>query len=108
MVSSDNWVRIPAVAGFVDFLCGANIVGNIISAEKICNYPGRSRVTRLVQYMDNDCETLVSTRIRDRVLSRRSRIVSRVCIKSTSLYTNNGCTAGIYRKGDTMGDVVCG
>ena len=53
------------MAGFVDFLCGANIVGNIISAEKICNYPGRSRVTRLVQYMDNDCETLVSTRIRD-------------------------------------------
>ena len=35
------------VAGFV-VLCGANIVGNIISAEKRCNYPGRSRVTRLV------------------------------------------------------------
>ena len=37
---SDNWVRIPVVAGFV-VLCGANIVGNIISAEKRCNYPGR-------------------------------------------------------------------
>ena len=47
-MSSDNWVRIPVVAGFVDFLCGANIAGNIISAEKRCNYPGRSRVTRLV------------------------------------------------------------
>ena len=45
---SDNLVRIPVVAGFVDFLCGANIAGNIISAEKRCNYPGRSRVTRLV------------------------------------------------------------
>ena len=47
-MSSHNWVRIPVVAGFVDFLCGANIAGNIISAEKRCNYPGRSRVTRLV------------------------------------------------------------
>ena len=46
-MSSDNWVRIPVVAGFV-VLCGANIVGNIISAEKRCNYLGRSRVTRLV------------------------------------------------------------
>ena len=47
MVSSwVNWVRMPVVAGFV-VLCGANIVGNIISAEKRCNYPGRSRVTRL-------------------------------------------------------------
>ncbi len=35
------------VAGFV-VLCWANIVGNIISAEKRCNYPGRSRVSRLV------------------------------------------------------------
>ena len=35
------------LAGF-EVLCGANIVGNIISAEKRCNYPGRSRVTRLV------------------------------------------------------------
>ena len=26
---------------------GVNIVGNIISAAKRCNYPGRSRVTRL-------------------------------------------------------------
>ena len=42
-------VRIPVVAGFV-VLCGGNIVGNIISAEKRCNYPGRSRVTRLVSY----------------------------------------------------------
>ena len=49
-MSSDNWVRIPVVAGFVDFLCGANIAGNIISAEKRCNYPGRSRVTRLVYH----------------------------------------------------------
>ena len=40
------------VAGFV-VLCGANIVGNIISAEKRCNYPGRSRVTRLVIHMLN-------------------------------------------------------
>ena len=39
------------VAGFV-VLCGANIVGNIISAEKRCNYPGRSRVTRLVHYIN--------------------------------------------------------
>ena len=38
------------VAGFV-VLCWANIVGNIISAEKRCNYPGRSRVTQLVSYM---------------------------------------------------------
>ena len=49
-MSSDNLVRIPVVAGFVDFLCVANIVENIISAEKRCNYPGRSRVTRLVVY----------------------------------------------------------
>ena len=27
---------------------GINIVGNIISAAKRCNYPGRRRVTRLV------------------------------------------------------------
>ena len=38
------------VAGFV-VLCWANTVGNIISAEKRCNYPGRSRVTQLVTYM---------------------------------------------------------
>ena len=38
------------VAEFV-VLCGANIVGNIISAEKRCNYSGRSRVTRLVTYI---------------------------------------------------------
>ena len=38
----NNWGRIPVVAGFV-VLCGANIVGNIISAEKRCNYPGRSQ-----------------------------------------------------------------
>ena len=50
MVSPVNWVRIPMVAGFV-VLCGANIVGNIISAEKRCNYPARSRVTRLVLYI---------------------------------------------------------
>ena len=31
--------------GFVD-----NIVGNIIPVAKRCNYPGRSRVTRLVSY----------------------------------------------------------
>ena len=37
------------MAGFV-VLCGANIVGNIISAEKRCNYPGQSRVTWLVDY----------------------------------------------------------
>ena len=57
-MSSDNWVRIPVAAGFVDFLCGANIVGNIISAEKRCNYPGRSRVTRLVDYKIIQKETL--------------------------------------------------
>ena len=39
------------VAGFV-VLCWANIVGNIISAEKRCNYPGRSRVTQLVTYKE--------------------------------------------------------
>ena len=55
------------MAGFVDFLCGANIAGNIISAEKRCNYPGRSRVTRLVMYMASftfllvHCGSLVST-----------------------------------------------
>ena len=38
------------VAGFV-VLCWTNIVGNIISAEKRCNYPGRSRVTQLVLHM---------------------------------------------------------
>ena len=38
------------VAGFV-VLCWANTVGNIISAEKRCNYPGRSRVTQLVEYI---------------------------------------------------------
>ena len=27
-------------------------MGNIISAEKRCNYPGRSRVTRLVHYIN--------------------------------------------------------
>ena len=37
------------VAGFV-VLFWANIMGNIISAEKRCNYPGRSRVTQLVYY----------------------------------------------------------
>ena len=30
-----------------------NIVGKIISAVKICNYPGRSRVARLVMYNTN-------------------------------------------------------
>ena len=49
MVSSVNWVRIPVVVGFV-VLWGANIVGNIISVERRFNYPGQSRITRLVLY----------------------------------------------------------
>ena len=59
----NNWcpVRIPVLAGFV-VLCGANIVGNIISAEKICNYPGRSRVTRLVVALYFSSNWLVSIR----------------------------------------------
>ena len=63
----------------------------------------------IIQDVYNNCETLVSTRTGDTgVLSRRSRIAPRVCIKSTSLYTNHGCTTGRDRKGATMDDVVCG
>ena len=57
--------------------------------------------------MYNDYETLVSTSAY-RVLSRRSRIAPMVCIKSTSRYTNHGCTTHRDRKGATMGDVVYG
>ena len=64
----------------------------------------------IIQDMYNDCETLVSTRTGDTeyLNSCRSRIAPRVCIKSTSLYTNHGCSTGRDRKGATMGDVVCG
>ena len=40
----------------------------------------------IIHDMCNDCETLLSTRA-DRVFSCKSRISSRVCIKSTSIYT---------------------
>ena len=47
-----DWVRLSAVANVlisthyqVCSSMGVNTVGNILSAEKRCNYPGRSRVT---------------------------------------------------------------
>ena len=64
------------VAGFV--LCGANIVGNIISAEKRCNYPGRSRVTRLVSICISVFEMLYVARCFVYV-SRGIEIWSHVC-----------------------------
>ena len=63
----------------------------------------------IIQDMYNDCETLVSTRTGDTEYFHVGvGLHQGSAIKSTSLYTNHGCSTGRDRKGATMGDVVCG